>query len=453
MSARTIHRRSLLLGLGSGLCATALTRRLLSDEPPKKPLKRLIILFQNNGTQQANFWPTSGFTSPILQPLLSDPKIASKTRVVRGVFVPSDANGTDGNEHDMGFARMFTGAKLLSVGNHPWGGAASVDQLVARAWQTDSLTLAILTSGVEPMPKPGFDHRRSFCYVAPGSHKLPTLDPLEAYSRLFPAATPLDPDARKRLVLRKSALDAAIGNLNDVRARLGAAERAKLDLHLSAVRDLETKLARQLDGSPPTSGCALRPPAPRDYALTAPALLVNDEGAIPELVTTMLDLIAAGIGCGVTRIATLQLGYGGGKWKFAWEGINMDLHQECAHKDTSDAGSSPENTDRLVRANRYYASQVAYLAKKLDSMPEGNGTVLDNTLLVWANEFGRGDHNLSNVPIVLIGGAGGAIGRGGRLIDVGAQTFQRVGCTILRAMDIPAEGFGDAPTCGALQGL
>jgi hypothetical protein len=106
-----------------------------------------------------------------------------------------------------------------------------------------------------------------------------------------------------------------------------------------------------------------------------------------------------------------------------------------------------------VQANRYYATQVAYLARKLNAIPEGGGTVLDNTLIVWANEFGRGDHSLDNIPIVLIGGARGALASGGRLVDVGRQTFQRVGCTILRAMGLPAEGFGDEPACGPLQGV
>jgi hypothetical protein len=79
--------------------------------------------------------------------------------------------------------------------------------------------------------------------------------------------------------------------------------------------------------------------------------------------------------------------------------------------------------------------------------------VLDNTLLVWANEQGRGDHNQENVPIVLIGGAGGALRQGGRVIDAGRQVFNRLGCSILNAMGTPAKGFGDVPDCGVFDGL
>jgi len=465
---RAVHRRAVLLGLGGGLAATALPRRLLSDVlPPPRPPRRLVLVMQNNGTQQGNFWPAppapggpddaaAKLTSPILEPLLADPRIAAKTAAVRGVFIPRDTNGTNGNEHDMGFARMFTGAKLMSVGDQPWGGAPSVDQIVARAWGVDTLTLAILTSSIEPNPKPGFDHRRSFSYLGPAQHKLPTLNPYDAYMRVFgDAGAPADEASRRRLLLRQSALDAAMGNLRDVRAKLGRAERAKLDVHLASVRDLEVRIGRSLAGGiSPGAACARKPDAPSDTGKLAPDLLVNDESAIPELATTMLDLIAASLGCGAMRVATLQLGFGGGKWRFAWEGIDRDLHRDVAHNDTSDAGSTPENTALLVRANHWYASQIAYLAKKLDAIPEGDGTVLDNTLIVWANEFGRGDHSLVNVPIVLVGGASpAAAGGGARVVDAGAQTFQRVGCTILRAMGIAADGFGDEPACGPLQGL
>ena len=458
---RAVHRRAVLAGLAGSIAATALPRRLWSDEPgPPRPTTRLVLVMQNNGTQQGAFWPAAdpsgALTSPILAPLLGDPALAARTTAVRGVFIPRDAGGTNGNEHDMGFARMFTGAKLMSVGDQPWGGAASVDQLVARAWGVDSLTLAVLASSVEPNPKPGFDHRRSFSYVGPGQHKLPTTNPAAAYLRVFgDGAGPTDEASRRRFALRKSAVDAAAADLRDVRARLGPGERAKVDVHLASVRDLEARLGRAVAGGfSPGAACAAKPPRPDDYGKTAPELLVNDESIVPELVRTMLDVVAASIGCGAVRVATVQLGFGGGKWRFAWEGIDENLHDDVAHRDTSDAGSSPENTARLVRANRWYASQVAYLAKKLDAIPEGDGTALDHTLIVWANELGRGDHSLVNVPIVLVGGASPASpSPRGRVVDEGAQTFQRVGCTILRAMGIAADGFGDEPSCGPLRGL
>jgi len=96
---------------------------------------------------------------------------------------------------------------------------------------------------------------------------------------------------------------------------------------------------------------------------------------------------------------------------------------------------------------------VARLATALDAVPEAGGTLLDSTLVVWANEEGRGDHNQDNVPVVLLGLVGRGIPTGGRLIDRGKQPFNRLGCTILNLMDHPVNGFGDQTSCGPFSGL
>jgi hypothetical protein len=454
-----VNRRSFLRGLAGGLAAAGLAHPLRARglaEAARPRLnqalpRRLVIVMQNNGTQQASFWPRGGgFSSPILEPLLANPRLAAQTTLVRGVYVPRDAGGTDGNEHDMGFARMWTGERLLSIAGHPWGGGVSVDQLVARHLGVSSLTLAVYTSAIEQTPRPGFQHRRSFSYVAPGVHRLPTVDPFAVYSSLFGGGVV----ARQRLALRKSALDVVQQDLAELQARLGPAGRARLDAHAEAVRRVELRLGNLLEGrAGPGQQCARKPAPPRDYRRTAPQLLVSDESAIPDLTRSHIDLITAALACDATRVATLQIGYAGARWKFDFLGIGTDHHLELAHKDRSDEGIDPVVTAGLVKINRWYAEQVATLAGQLDSIPDGSGTLLDSTLLVWANEVGRGDHSQANVPIVLIGGKAGILPPGGRLVDAGPQPFQRVGCTVLRAMGIDVAGFGDAPDCGPLVGV
>jgi uncharacterized protein DUF1552 len=453
MSLPVFSRRRALQALAAIPATLPLARKLWATDVAPAP-KRLILLMQNNGTQQANFWPDANLSSRILDSLFTDPKtgqpngLKAKTNVVKGVYVPYDRNGTNGNEHDMGFARMFSGEKLVSVAGQPWGGGASVDQILAQEWGVDSLTLAVLASRVEPYPKPGFDHRRSFSYLGPATLKYPRQDPLEVYGDLFPGSGgPGGPTPSARLKLRQSVLDATAGNLSEISMRLGPGERAKVDYHLTAIRNVENALAGGI-----AKACAGQPSAPTDYLKLDPNAEISVDTYIPQMVGSMIELAAASLVCGLKSIVTLQLGFCGGKWSFDWKGIGMDLHT-LAHLDTSDAGSTPENTERLVLANQYYASCVAKLAALLDAVPEGDGTVLDNTTLVWANEQGRGDHNQANVPIVLIGKAGGALPRGGRLIDAGPQVFNRLGCTILNLMGKPAAGFGDIPDCGVFEGL
>ncbi|MBC8131813.1 MAG: DUF1552 domain-containing protein [Deltaproteobacteria bacterium] len=475
----TFSRRTVLQTLATIPFAAPLARALAAPDAPAP--KRLMLFMQNNGTQQGNFWPKPPtetgnpnpppspspnpspsplLRSPILNSLFtradgSDNGLAAKTNLIKGVTVPFDVNGTNGNEHDMGFARMFTGERLLSRAGQPWGGGPSVDQILANDWGADSLTLAALASQYEPHPKPGFNHRRSFCYVGPATLKYPLVDPLRVYRKLF--ATNDGVDARRRLLLRKSVLDAVRGNLSEVATRLGPDDAHKLDYHLTAIRDVERRLSNTLSST--RTACPVTPVRPRDFLALNPGAETNTEAYLPELIDSLIDLAALALTCGLTRIATMQFGFAGGKWGFWWKGINIELHENIAHRDDSDAGSSPENTASLVLANQYYASRVARLATALNDAPEGSGggSVLDNTLVVWANELGRGNHSQTNVPTVLLGlvgnSSGKGIARGGRVIDQGEQVFNRLGCTILNLMDKPVAGFGDQPTCGSFVGL
>jgi hypothetical protein len=449
-----LSRRRALQALAAIPFAAPLARAFAAADAGTPPPKRLVLVMQNNGTQQANFWPDANLSSPILDALFTggdgaDNGLRNKTNIIKGMSIPFDQNGTNGNQHDMGFARMFTGERLLSQAGSPWGGGPSVDQILANDWVIDSLTLAVLASNYEPRPKPGFDHRRSFCYVGPGTLKYPLVDPLRVYLKLFGAGDGVD--VRQRLLSRQSVLDAVSGNLTEVAARLGADDGRKLDYHITAIRDVERRLSTTLAGQ--QVACPVMPGRPPDFLAMDPGAESTIESFIPDLVDNMIDLGVVALTCGLTRIATVQLGFCGGKWSFAWKGINMDCHDDVAHLDTSDEGSSDENTARVVAMNQYYASRVARLATALDAVPENGGTMLDNTLVVWTNEEGRGDHNQDNVPVVLLGLVGRGIPAGGRVIDAGKQLFNRLGCTVLNLMDKPVSGFGDQANCGPFAGL
>jgi len=119
----------------------------------------------------------------------------------------------------------------------------------------------------------------------------------------------------------------------------------------------------------------------------------------------MFDFLALCLSCQLTRIVTFQFGHGGEKWYFRWLGINQNSHDEIAHKDD---GSDPLVSDKFFRISRWYAEQVAMLARALDRFPEGEGSVLDNTLVVWTRDFGEANaHGSYNMKFVLAQGQGG----------------------------------------------
>ena len=471
----TFSRRALLTHLASIPVTMGLARTLFAQSSIARPSgvgaiapKRLVIFMQNNGTKRCNFWPARPAgngtataasypitTTPILSALFTndgttDNGLKAKTNLIRGLQVTNDV-AMNGNQHDTGFARMFTGAKLMPTADGaPWGGAASIDQILAKKWNVQSVTTAVYASALEDHPKQGFEHRASFSYVAPQTLNLPMLDPLTVYANTFPQS---DKALVQRLVSRKSVLDAVNGDLKELAGRLGPDDHHKLDFHLTAVRDAEARLSSLIKEHP---ACAYSVAAPRDFRNLSPGFAnneINIETYVPDMLGAMVTLIGAALKCGITRVGSLQFGYGGGKWLCGWKNINVDHHGDVAHHDTiDDVGTTDDQittTNRLTTINQFYADLVRRLALDLASAPEGGGTMLDNTLIVWANEMGRGDHQLDDIPVVLVGLVGNGVSRGGRVLDVAAsrggsqQPHNILGYQVLNALGHAAPGFGD----------
>ena len=461
--APTFSRRAALLQLASIPITLSLARSLRAQTAGGPAPKRLVIFMQNNGTKRCNFWPTPPTPAAPVYPLThtsilnalftndgkTDNGLKAKTNIIRGMNV-SNSVSTTGNQHDVGFARMFTGAQLMPTPDGaPWGGAASIDQILAKDWSVQSLTTAVYSSEVEDHPKKGFDNRASFSYVGPQKLNLPVIDPLTAYVNTFPQTG--NAAASQRLLLRKSVLDSVTGDLQELSGRLGPDDNHKLDFHLTAVRDAENKLSNLIANH----GTCTLATTPKDYKSLPPGLANNEldlETYVPEMMDVMVALVGAALKCGLTRVGSFQFGYGGGKWKWGWENININHHDDIAHHDTIDTpgtGAALTTTNYVTTINQFYAGVIRKLAVDLDSVPEGNGTMLDSTLIVWANEMGRGDHSLSDIPAVLIGLVGNGISKGGRVLDVAAahggkqQPHNILGYHALNALGHATPGFGD----------
>jgi hypothetical protein len=462
MSA-TFSRRTALLQLAA-IPITLRFARLLRAQPTAAP-KRLVVFMQNNGTKRCNFWPTPAVpgsavypvtNTPILNSLFTndgktDNGIKAKTNLIRGMHVTNTV-ATSGNQHDIGFARMFTGAQLMPTSDGaPWAGAASVDQILANDWGVQSLTTAVYASEVEDHPKRGFDHRASFSYVAAQKLNLPIIDPLTAYINTFPQTGGNPAAVAQRLQLRKSVLDSVSGDLQEISTRLGPDDNHKLDFHLTAVREAENKLSNLINNH----GTCAAATTPKDYKNIPPGLANNElnlETYVPDMIDAMVTMIGAALKCGLTRVGSMQFGYGGGKWKWAWEQIGINHHDDIAHLDTTDdpgtTTTAQQTTARVTTINQYYASVIRKLAVDLQSAPEGTGNMLDNTLIVWSNEMGRGDHRLDDIPALLIGLIGNGIKQGGKVYDLAAargsqQPHNILGYHMLNALGHTTQGFGD----------
>jgi Protein of unknown function (DUF1552) len=151
------------------------------------------------------------------------------------------------------------------------------------------------------------------------------------------------------------------------------------------------------------------------------------------------------------RIATFQITNSVGQPFMRWLGIDKG-HHELSHE----PDSNEDAYEKLIKINTWYCEQVAYLAKRLAATPEpgGEGSMLDNTTLVWTNELGKGNsHTRDNIPFVLVGGGLGF--KMGQAIDYGKVPHNRLLMTFCEAMGHPVKSFGNPDFCsdGALTGL
>jgi hypothetical protein len=399
----------------------------------------LVLFMQPCGTHAAAFWPDPATgSSPILEPVLRDPVIASKTLVVKGVA--NVTGGVLGNEHDRGFAGLFTGVLPVGRPEDPFGGGPSIDQLLKGAIAPKVLfpTLNCGVLAADVGQKNG--HRASFSYLGAGQ-QLPTqTDPFRLYAALFPRTDRTS--AMRTLARKQSVLDHAAEDLTALSARVGPSERRKLDAHATALREHEHRLTASLHAV--DHACARPPelPAGIDH---------RSEANVPALADLMLGLVANALACNLTRIVTFQLGLCGAQWQYGWLGVNKDGHEGVAHFDDP-AGTNVEATTAMITINRWVAEVVAGFAQKLQALPDAHGSVLDRSLVLWANENGNGIHGMDDIPLVFLGRAAGRFTKAG-FVDAGRQTHYQLNTTLLRTMGVEAVGFGDDPVSGPLLGV
>jgi hypothetical protein len=469
--ALVFSRRSVLTQLAAIPITAGFARNLLAQSADGAPAKNLVIFMQNNGTKRIAFWPpmpnpppatlpgsypipaTSLTTLPILNTLftsdgVTDNGLKAKTNLLAGLQVTIDVAGappvTGVIPNAAGFARMFTGAPLIiGAGAAPFGGAISIDQMLAKYWSLRSLTTAVVASQVEPFPHSGFNCLTSFSYDAPATMHTPYIDPYQAFMSVF--AVPGGPanaqsaDYLQRLATRKSVLNSVYGDLQELQGRLGPDDGHKLDYHLNAIREVELQLEAMLKmtcsapmGSAPWFGPGVANGGPPAFEVTSE--IYND-----AQIQFMASLISAAIRCRLTRVASLQFGYGRGSWAFGWLNpantlnpaampINTAYRNNVAHHDVVDDMSDGITANWVIWANQYFANTVRKVATDLLAAPDGRGgTMLDHTLIIWSNEVGRGDEQLTNIPIVFLGLVNNGISAGGRVVQFGpSQTDHRV---------------------------
>ena len=182
-----------------------------------------------------------------------------------------------------------------------------------------------------------------------------------------------------------------------------------------------------------------------------PPNVEEENDNMPQISRMQMDMLVNSMAADFTRIASFQITNSVGQAKMRWIGID-EGHHSLSHE----PDSNEEAYEKLIKINTWYCEQVAYLAKRLQDTPEpgGNGSMLDNTTIVWTNELGKGNsHTRNNIPFVLVGGGLGF--KMGQAIDYQSVPHNRLLMSFCQAMGHPVESFGNPDYCkeGILTGL
>lgn len=424
-----ITRRSVLRGLGAtGCMAPFLPMTEVQAETSGFPT-RLILLFSPNGSLHERWVPTGTETNFTLGPILEPLAHRQDQLVILDNVARSGAG--PGDMHQKGIGILWSGSQLLegeqftggagslTVG---WGGGQTVDQYIADAIG-DQTAFRSLELAVYP-GNAGIWSRMS--YAGADQPIPPDPDPRSVFDRLFADLGTSSELLEQIRAERGSVIDVVRDQLSTLRPQISSNDRLKLDAHLEGIREIERRNELELTSCSPGE---LNPD------------VVGED--FEKVSRAQIDNLVTAMSCDLTRVAGLQWSRAISQMIFDWIPGHDTSHHDLSHL----GDSNPKMTTQLTEINQWYAGQVAYLLDALAAVPEGNGTMLDNTLVVWGNELGRGNaHSNFPIPFVLAGNAGGRI-QTGRWLDRGEQWHNRLLVSICHAMGLDeVQTFGDTDT-------
>ncbi len=421
------NRRTFLRGLGVTMALPWMESLAVWGDEPRARRKsseapvRLAVLFSGNGYHGKEWWAKESAQGlefgQVLAPLND---LRNKTLFIQGLF---NEQALKGNIHSSQTGNLLSGAPLAAGGEIHSG--TSVDQFLAQTYGR-STKVPSLVLGCEA-GNPSVHKNYSMIYSSHISWSSPTTPtPLELYPSL--AFDRLFKDEVQRG--DKSVLDAVIDDASQIRNRISTSDRRKLDEYLDSVRDVEQRIENagkqgELQGWRPTLGAPNIPRPPEGIPQN-----------IADHMRLMCDIMVLGFQTDTTRICTLKLNNDHSSLRFPHLGVDYMIHHLLSHSDTAD----------WLKVNQFFFEQLAYVAKKLDAIQEGERTALDNTMLMMCSSMMTGSHDATQLPVVMVGGGGGTI-KTGRVLDYRDRPNRqmcRLYLSMMDKMDVQCDKFGDA---------
>ena len=418
------------LGISAAVFPFILNLPSLGFANQQRRKQRLVVMFSPNGVIPSAFWPDEEGSSFKLKECLTPLEpFRDRTLVLHGVC---DQLRGDGDNHMRGMGCLLTGIELfpgnIQGGSDTpagWAKGPSIDQEIKNALQARQETrtrFGSLEFGV--MVPDRADTWTRMVYAGPNKPIAPIDDPYQMFNRLY--------GRMKDQESLKSILDDVQNDLHKVGSVVSSEDRKLLEEHATFVREMEQELEA---------------PSNRDVGHAVPEIepgVKHESGNMPKISKMQIDLMVNSFAADFARVATLQITNSVGDARMRWLGVTEGHHELSHHPD-----SDQKSQEKLIKINKWYCEQMAYLAKRLAETPEpgGGGSLLDNTLIIWTNELGKGNsHTLNDIPFVLVGN--GLDFKMGRSVKFKKVAHNRLLLALANGMGHHIEKFGNPNLCG-----
>jgi Protein of unknown function (DUF1552) len=436
ITGRQLSRRTVLRGLGAAIALPvldAMTPALAAPAVKKAPL-RLSFAYVPNGIVMKEWTPAAAgaeFQLPrLLQPLAP---FRQELLVLSGLDAHNGNDLGDGpGDHARAGASFLTGVHCKKTMGADIHNGISADQIAAQSL-ADRTRFPSLELGCEDSRTVGdcdsgysCAYTNSISWRGPSTPMPPEINPRLVFERLFGADARLDPQTRTRRALyRKSILDLVREDTAKLIGTLGRADRRKMDEYLTGVREIEKRIQ-----------VAEKDPRPLAPSIETPSGI---PAGFSEYVKLMYDLQVAAFQADLTRVATLMVGREGSLRVYPEIGVPDSHHPLTHHR------GNREWIEKVVKINQFHVELFAYFLGKLKSTPDGDGTLLDHTMIVYGSGLSDGNrHTHEDLPILLAGRGGGTLQPGRHLTYPPGTCVTNLYLALLDRMGVHPKLIGDS---------
>ena len=437
---------------GMGACVAlpfleAMVPSGILHDPGQAGPRRAAFLFAPNGVCPGKWAPQgagANFTlSPILAPLedLKDDFVVLENLMNKNTIYAREGH------HSKTAPFLTSMAIARTIGSQIHSGGVSIDQLMARQLEQQTIIPSLvygidrISSGVCAATGYTRLYGSTISWETPTQPCAKEIDPRLAFDRLFRTVVPRQ-NARPENPLKKSILDAVLEDARSLQKNLGIADQNKLEEYLSSIRSVEMRLENKAQMEDFALGISpgLRKELQRLDIRIDEYIDIEAGLDVTEKIRLMLDIMVLAFWSDASRVGTFMFGNAASGRNFSFlEGVRGSFHSISHHQD------DPRRMLQYQLINTWHVEQVAYFLRKLKSIPEGNGTLLDNSMVLFGSGLRNGNrHDEENLPILLAGSGGGAI-KTGRYLSFPAETpLANLYMTMADIMKTPLKGFADA---------